>query len=166
MHSVSNNFPASKAHQKHQWLQLKSHSWLAIKLCASMMMIMSGNNGCNACQRGNTATFQHQRQQLQQFAAGWENQDESKASYCFWPCKFLISNLPCSFKEPKAAVRWLLGPWQNILVHHAKVSGVILQTALLRESFIQVLDDQRIIFQLASSSDLLQNWKHSAIMLQ
>lgn len=52
---ISNNFPASKAYQKPWWLQLKSHSWLAIKLCASMMMIMSGNNGCNACQRGNAS---------------------------------------------------------------------------------------------------------------
>lgn len=54
VHAVLNNFLASKAHQKPQWLQLISHSWLAIKLCASMMMIMLGNNGFNACQRGNT----------------------------------------------------------------------------------------------------------------
>lgn len=82
------------------------------------------------------------------------------------PCKFLISNLPRSLKEPKAAVRWLLGLWQNILVHHAKLSGTILKTALLRESFIQLLHDQRIFFQLASSSDHLQYRKHSATMLQ
>lgn len=65
---ASYNLSASKAHQKPWWLQLKSHSWLAIKLCASMMTIMSGNNGCNVCQRGNAGDILTSKtQRLQQF---------------------------------------------------------------------------------------------------
>ena len=40
-----------KSHQKPRWLQLKSRSWPAIKLCASMMMLMCGNDGCYKVQK-------------------------------------------------------------------------------------------------------------------
>lgn len=106
-----------------RWLQLKSHSWLAIKWCAAAMMIMPSNA---ACQREEMrAPFRHQRRQLQQFTTGRNTKLHASLSASG---KFLIS---------LHSLRWLLGLWQNILVHHAsQVPDMIPKTALLNESFM------------------------------
>lgn len=83
-----------KSTSKASVAELKSHSWLAIKLCASMMTIMLGNNGCNACQRGNTDNIKGSSSSSLQPAQSTRMED--KVAGLFLLQAYQISNLVCS----------------------------------------------------------------------
>lgn len=100
VYSISNNLLPSKAHQTPLWLQLKSHRWIAIKLCASMMMIMSHNSGGNTCQSDISTSKTAPRPFCNRLRVlGWKItasriSDEAAGPLCFQPTQYFeISKL-------------------------------------------------------------------------